>query len=69
MPRPLRFEFAGTIYHLMSRGDHRKAIFRDDEDRQTFLRTLGETGQKTGWQVHACCVMGSHFHLVAELRP
>ena len=53
MPRPLRIEFAGAIYHLMSRGDHREAIFLDDEDRQTFLRTLGEACEKTGWQVHA----------------
>jgi REP element-mobilizing transposase RayT len=66
MPRPLRVEFAGAIYHLMSRGDHREAIFRDDEDRQTFLRTLGEACEKTGWQVHAYCLMGNHFHLVTE---
>jgi REP element-mobilizing transposase RayT len=66
MPRPLRVEFAGAIYHLMSRGDHREAIFRDDEDRQTFLRTLGEACEKTGWQVHAHCLMGNHFHLVTE---
>jgi REP element-mobilizing transposase RayT len=66
MPRPLRVEFAGAIYHLMSRGDHREAIFLDDEDRQTFLRTLGEACEKTGWRVHAYCLMGNHFHLVTE---
>ena len=31
-----------------------------------FLRTLGEACQKTGWQVHAYCLMENHFHLVAE---
>ncbi len=66
MPRPLRVEFAGAIYHLMSRGDHREAIFRDDQDRQTFLRTLREACEKTGWQVHAYCLMENHFHLVTE---
>jgi REP element-mobilizing transposase RayT len=66
MPRPLRGEFAGAIYHPMSRGNHREAIFLDDEDRQTFLRTLGEACQRTGWQVHAYCLMGNHFHLVTE---
>ena len=56
MPRPLRVEFAGAIYHLMSRGDRREPIFLDDEDRKTFLRTLGEACEKTGWQVHALTV-------------
>ncbi len=66
MPRPLRVEYPGAIYHLMSRGDHRESIFRDDADRRTFMSTLGEACAKTGWQVHAWCLMGNHFHLVAE---
>ena len=66
MPRPLRVEYPGAIYHLMSRGDHREATFRDDVDQRTFLSTLGEACLKTGWQVHAFCLMGNHFHLVAE---
>lgn len=49
MPRPLRVEYPGAIYHLMSRGDHREAIFRDEVDRHTFIRTLAETCEKTGW--------------------
>lgn len=66
MPRPLRVQFPGAIYHLMSRGDHREAIFGNDTDRQAFLETLGEACVKKGWQVHAFCLMGNHFHLVAE---
>ena len=33
---------------------------------QRFLETLTETCQKTGWQVHAYCLMSNHFHLVVE---
>ncbi|MBP8259215.1 MAG: transposase, partial [Verrucomicrobia bacterium] len=66
MPRPFRIQFAGAIYHLMSRGDRREPIFRDDTDRRGFLATLGEACEKTGWQVHAYCWMNNHFHLVAE---
>ena len=53
MPRQLRIEYPGAIYHVMSRGDRRKAIFLDDVDRQDFLKTLAETCQKTGFEVHA----------------
>jgi len=66
MPRPLRIEFEGAIYHVMNRGDRREPIFRDDADRKRFLATLGEACAKTDWQVHALCLMGNHFHLVIE---
>jgi len=38
MARPLRIEYDGALYHLTSRGNERKAIFKDDADRQPFLR-------------------------------
>ena len=66
MPRKMRVEYAGAIYHVMSRGDRREDIFLDDVDRQDFLKTLAEACQKTGFQVHAYCLMRNHFHLVIE---
>jgi putative transposase len=59
-------EYPGAVYHVMSRGNRREAIFRDDEDRLRFLGTLGEACRKTGWEVHALCLMPNHFHLVVE---
>jgi REP element-mobilizing transposase RayT len=50
----------------MSRGDRREAIVLGDQDRELWLRTLGEACRKTGWQVHAYCLMSNHFHLVIE---
>jgi len=61
MARPLRIEYAGAIYHVMNRGDRREAVFKDDTDRETFLRTLGEACGKTGWEVQAWCLMGEPF--------
>jgi REP element-mobilizing transposase RayT len=66
MARKLRVQYPGAIYHVMNRGDRREPIFRDDADRRRFLETLAETCAKTGWQVHAACLMGNHFHLVVE---
>ena len=64
--RKLRIEHPGAMYHVMNRGDQREDIFRDDEDRQRFLCTLGEACGKTEWQVHAYCLTRNHFHLVPE---
>jgi REP element-mobilizing transposase RayT len=66
MPRKLRIEYPGAIYHVMSRGDGKGDIFLDDVDRQDFLKTLAEACGKTGFQVHAHCLMRNHFHLVVE---
>jgi putative transposase len=66
MPRQVRIEYAGAMYHVMSRGNRRQDIYLDDVDRQDFLKTLAEACQKTGWQVHAYCLMSYHYHLVIE---
>jgi len=66
MARKLRVEYPGAIYHVMNRGDRREPIFRDDADRKRFLETLDEACVRSGWQVHAYCLMSNHFHLVVE---
>src|SRR5208283_4985061 len=66
MPRKLRMEYPGAIYHVINRGDRREDIFRDDADRTRFLEALGEARAKAGWHVLAYCLMPNHFHLVVE---
>jgi hypothetical protein len=34
MPRALRYQYHGAVYHLMARGDGGKAVFETDEDRK-----------------------------------
>ena len=66
MPRQLRLEYPGAIYHVMNRGDRREDIFLDDGIGSGFWPRLGEACAKTDWQVHAYCLMRNHFHLVME---
>ena len=47
MPRKLRVEYPGAMYHVMSRGDRREDIFLNDVDRHDFLKTLAEACLKT----------------------
>ena len=42
MGRAWRIEFEGAFYHLLSRGNEKKDIFYDDNDRFLFLNMLGE---------------------------
>lgn len=66
MPRKPRVEYAGAIYHVMSRGNRGDPIYLDDEDRRTFIDTLEEACTKTGWLVHAFVLMNNHYHLLLE---
>ncbi len=51
MPRQMRVQYPGAMYHVMSRGDQREDIFLDDVDRHDFIKTLAEACQKTDWWV------------------
>jgi putative transposase len=66
MARPLRIEFPGAIYHVTSRGNARRKIFLDDEDKGCFLSTLAWVVERFGWICHAYCLMDNHFHLIIE---
>ncbi len=51
MARPLRIEFAGALYHVMSRGNERRRIVRDDRDRQKRLDCVRRTVETYGWHL------------------
>ncbi len=66
MARPIRIEFEGAIYYLMSRGNGRLNIFRGVRDRFKFLELLGLGVKRYGVVVHAYVLMDNHFHLIVE---
>ena len=66
MARKPRVEYAGAVYHVMSRGNHSQKVFRTDNDCGMFLATVGEVCKRTGWKVHAFVLMGNHYHLLLE---
>ena len=57
MARPLRMESEAGLYHVLNRGNYRADIFRSDKAKAAFLKCLGEACAKTGWQVHAWCLI------------
>jgi putative transposase len=66
MARPLCIEFSGAVYHITSRGNERKAVFRDDQDRKIFLDTLADVTLRYNWLCHAYCLMDNHYHLLID---
>jgi hypothetical protein len=48
MARPLRIAFAGALYHVISRGNERRAIVSDDADRRKRVDWLRRTVRRIG---------------------
>jgi putative transposase len=66
MVRPLRLEYPGAVYHVMSRGDARKSITRSQNDLLLFLAVLTEACEKYNLLIHGYCLMTNHYHLLIE---
>lgn len=66
MARPLRIEYPGCFYHVTSRGNERKDIFKSRRDREKFLSYLQSSVDRYGARIHAYCLMTNHYHLLME---
>jgi putative transposase len=66
MARPLRIEFPAAVYHVTSRGNECRPIFRSDRDRKAFLGFVGDAVKRFGWSVTAWVLMTNHYHLVIQ---
>lgn len=63
MPRQQRQKSNTGYYHIMIRGNERRNIFNDDEDRYRLMDTLYEKKQGNNFYLHAFCLMDNHIHL------
>lgn len=66
MARPLRIIFPGAFYHVTSRGNEQKAVFKSKRDREKFLGYLESATERYNAVVHAFCLMDNHYHLLVE---
>ena len=49
-------------------GNRGGEIYRDDADRVTFLSRLLVTLERFEWDLHAWCLLSTHFHLLVTTR-
>jgi REP element-mobilizing transposase RayT/predicted DNA-binding protein YlxM (UPF0122 family) len=64
MGRPLRIEYPGAYYHVTSRGNERKDVFKSKKDREQFLSYLESSVNRYDAVIHAYCLMSNHYHLI-----
>ncbi len=66
MARPLRIEYPGAYYHVISRGIHQDRIFTNDRDKEKFLEYLESAAERFLIIIHTYCLMDTHYHLLVE---
>lgn len=64
MPRQARMYSDTGIYHVMMRGNDKRRIFLDDDDRRRFIFTLFEKASEENTDIYAYCLMNNHVHLL-----
>ena len=66
MARPLRISYPGAFYHITSRGNEQKNIYKSNRDREKFLDYLESATRRYDAVIHAYCLMDNHYHLLLE---
>ena len=59
-------QFEGAIYHVTTRGNERRPIFRTDADRVRFLEALFENVRTHHIRLYAYVLMINHYHILCE---
>jgi putative transposase len=68
MARKPRIEFEGAFYHVISRGNQRQKIFRDDDDYRHYLDILSYYKDRYKFSLYCYALMSNHLHLLLETR-
>jgi putative transposase len=67
MPRSARIDIPNLLQHVICRGNEKRDIFTDDEDRRRFVKRFSNLLVSTDTECFAWALLSNHFHLL--LRP
>lgn len=67
MPRTARFIIDNACYHIITRGNNRQKLFRDQQDFTYLLGLLLEAKDKFQFDLFHYCLMSNHFHLLLRI--
>lgn len=68
MARRARIEYEGAFYHVITRGNQRQKIFRDEKDYSKYLEILSRYKSQYKFHLYSYVLMNNHVHLLLETR-
>jgi REP-associated tyrosine transposase len=63
-----RLEVPGGIYHVNAGAAQPLALYRDEDDRVTFLELVMNECVRSDWAVFAYSLMTTHYHLLLRIK-
>ncbi len=64
MPRKARIDASGALHHTIISGIERKAIFKDDSDRENFLERLSGLLSESKTGCYGWALIANHVHMI-----
>lgn len=66
MPRSPRFLLHKSYYHIMTRGNNRNIVFRQDEDYRYFIELIKRFKKELPFNLYHYCLMPNHTHFLIQ---
>lgn len=66
MPRKPRLLLPNVCYHVTTRGNEKRTVFKNDGDFNTYLGILRKYKERYEFKLYGYCLMSNHVHLVVE---
>lgn len=67
MPRTARITIDNTCYHIITRGNQKQPVFKDNKDYEKYLSLLTRYKKRYKFKLYAFCLMPNHIHLILEI--
>ena len=66
MGRKCRIEPVGAIYHVIQRGNNKKSIFENEEDKKFFMKLVKKYKEGLGYKIYGFVLMDNHYHFIIQ---
>lgn len=66
MPRQARLILDNVCYHIITRGNQKQAIFKDENDCRAYYKFLLKYKDRYKFKLYGWCLMNNHVHMVME---
>ncbi len=68
MPRQPRLLLSKSYYHIMTRGNNKNVVFRDDSDCQYYLKKFRQYKEELQFDLFHYCLMPTHVHQLIRTK-
>ncbi|MEN6637598.1 MAG: transposase, partial [Smithella sp.] len=67
MPRSARIAPKDFVYHVLTRGNNKQDVFKDDEDFRKYIEILWKYKNQYKYKLYHYVLMSNHVHLVKKI--